>query len=141
MTAQNVPDRTSAAASSAAIATNDITGQTLPIWPDTSSLWPDTRRIIPSNGGNGSITILAAEDGTIPTSKPFAAPSKRWSKPRDAKAFASQANEVATMILNGEISAETARLYIGAARAMAQVLSTEVYRARFLNQEPNLSLE
>lgn len=44
------------------------------------------------------------------------------------------------MILNGEIAPETARLYIGTARAMAQVLSAEVYRARFLKQAPNLSL-
>ena len=45
------------------------------------------------------------------------------------------------MILNGEIDLDVARTYSGVARTMAQVLSAEVYRARFLQQEPNLSLE
>lgn len=67
--------------------------------------------------------------------------SRHWQKPRDAKAFAVQANEVATMILNGEIDLDRARAYSGVARTMAQVLSAEVYRARFLQREPNLSLE
>lgn len=52
-----------------------------------------------------------------------------------------QANEVATCVLNGEIEMEVARVYYGVARTMAQVLSAEVYRARYLRQEPNLSLE
>jgi len=77
----------------------------------------------------------------VPSGVPSNGLSKHWRKPRDAKTFAAQANEVATMILNGEINLDVARTYSGVARTMAQVLSAEVYRARFLQQEPNLSLE
>ena len=45
------------------------------------------------------------------------------------------------MILNGEIDLDTARTYSGVARTMAQVLSAEVYRSRFLQEAPNLTLE
>lgn len=53
--------------------------------------------------------------------------------------FASQANKVATMILNGEIDVDTGRLYSSIARTVAQALSTEVSRARYLQNEPNLT--
>jgi hypothetical protein len=66
---------------------------------------------------------------------------RRWHKPKDAAGFAAQANRVATMILNGELDLDTARTYSGVARTMAQVLSAEVYRARFLQEAPNLTLE
>lgn len=45
------------------------------------------------------------------------------------------------MILNGEIDLDTARTYSGVARTMAQVLSAEVYRSRFLQQAPDLTLD
>jgi hypothetical protein len=45
------------------------------------------------------------------------------------------------MVLNGEISIETARLYSNLVRTMAQILHAEVYRARYLKTEPNLNLE
>ena len=66
---------------------------------------------------------------------------RQWRRPKDAAGFAAQANRVATMILNGELDLDTARTYSGVARTMAQVLSAEVYRARFLQQAPDLSLD
>ena len=66
---------------------------------------------------------------------------RQWRRPKDAAAFAAQANRVATMILNGELDLDTARTYSGVARTMAQVLSAEVYRARFLKEAPDQSLE
>ena len=56
------------------------------------------------------------------------------------RAFAAQANRVATMVLNGEIDVETARIYTAVARTVAQAMSTEVTRARFLQTEPDLEL-
>lgn len=97
------------------------------------------------SASSGSTTTASASAGTTPTSPasepPSSESSKQWRKPRDAKSFAAQANEVATLILNGAIDLDVARAYSGVARTMAQVLSAEVYRARFLQQEPNLSLE
>jgi hypothetical protein len=54
--------------------------------------------------------------------------------------FAAQANKVATMILNGEIDLETAAAYSRVARTVAQAMSTEVSRARFLQRAPMLLL-
>jgi hypothetical protein len=65
----------------------------------------------------------------------------RWRTPRNAREFAAQANRVATMVLNGEIDPEAARLYSGVARTMVQALSSEVTRARFVKEEPDLALD
>lgn len=63
-----------------------------------------------------------------------------YRKPRNAKEFAAQANDIATRILNGEIELETARVYASVARVVAQALSTSVTQARFLKEVPDLSL-
>lgn len=106
---------------------------------------PLTRKRTRSSAASGSTTTALVSAGGTPISERSGVPSNGskgpWRKPRDAKTFAAQANEVATMILNGEIDLDVARTYSGVARTMAQVLSAEVYRARFLQQEPNLSLE
>ena len=64
-----------------------------------------------------------------------------WRPARSAIEFAAQANQVATMVLNGEIDPDVARIYSGIARTVAQAMSTEVSRARFLAEQPNLSLD
>jgi hypothetical protein len=55
--------------------------------------------------------------------------------------FAAQANAVATMVLNGDIELEMARTYSAVARTVAQAMSTEVSRARFIQSEPSLALD
>jgi hypothetical protein len=80
-----------------------------------------------------------------PMSKPSGEPSRpskrRWHKPKNVKEFAAQANEIATLVLNGEIDMETARGYASLARVVTQSVSIEVNRARLLKREPDLSLE
>jgi hypothetical protein len=97
------------------------------------------------SGASGSTAGENESAGASQTSKPSGPPStpsmRQWRRPKDAAAFAAQANRVATMILNGEIDLDMARTYSGVARTMAQVLSAEVYRARFLQQAPDLSLD
>lgn len=93
------------------------------------------------SAGAGSVPTVSGSDSTSPTSKPSDKPSARWKPPRNAREFAAQANRVATMILNGEIEEDTARTYSAVARTAAQMLTAEVQRARFLQAEPNLSLE
>lgn len=97
------------------------------------------------SGLSGSTDGVNESAGVSRTSKPFEPPStpstRRWRRPKDAAAFAAQANRVATMILNGELDLDTARTYSGVARTMAQVLSAEVYRSRFLQQAPDLTLD
>jgi hypothetical protein len=56
------------------------------------------------------------------------------------RAFAAQANAVATMVLNGEMDLESARVYSAVARTVAQSMSTEVTRSRFLQTEPDLDI-
>lgn len=67
--------------------------------------------------------------------------SKHWQKPKDIKALAIQANELATRVLNGEADIEQAKLYCSLARVVAQATSLEVTRGRFLKEIPNLSLD
>jgi len=75
-------------------------------------------------------------------SKPFVRPSsdsiKRFRQPKNVREFAGQANMVATRILNGEIDLEIARAYSAVARTVAQAMSTEVARSRFLRSSPDL---
>lgn len=66
---------------------------------------------------------------------------RRWHTPKNALELARQANQVATMILNGEIDLEIATKYVAAARTSSQLLSIEVYRARLTKEQANISLE
>lgn len=66
---------------------------------------------------------------------------RRWPKPKTVKQFAAQINEVATLVLNGEIELEQARVYSGLVRTVAQSVSLETSRARFLQQAPDLRLD
>lgn len=64
----------------------------------------------------------------------------RWRTPRNARAFAAQANRVATMLLNGELDRDLVQQYSAVARTMVQAISAEVYRARILKEVPDLGL-
>jgi hypothetical protein len=54
------------------------------------------------------------------------------------KEFAAQANQVATMILEGTINLETAKVYSSVARTVSQSMSIEVQRARASKEKPDL---
>jgi hypothetical protein len=54
--------------------------------------------------------------------------------------FAAQASDVATRVLNGTMDLDTARVYGAVARTVAQAMTTEVQRARFLREAPDLQL-
>ena len=45
------------------------------------------------------------------------------------------------MLLNGEIELDVARAYSGIARTIAQAVTSEITKARFLRQEPDLTLD
>jgi hypothetical protein len=45
------------------------------------------------------------------------------------------------MVLRGEIAIEQARVYASLARTVAQAVSTEVTRSRFLAEAPDLTFE
>lgn len=87
----------------------------------------------------------ASTSTSTPTSNSSAEPSrplkKRWQTPKNVREFAGQANQITTMLLNGEIDLETARTYASLARVVSQTCSIEVTRSRFLKQAPDLSLE
>jgi hypothetical protein len=55
--------------------------------------------------------------------------------------FASQVNAVSTRVLNGEIDIDVARTYSGLARVVAQGVSSEVTRSRFLKTAPDMSFD
>jgi hypothetical protein len=145
VTAKTARGRTSGAADSAPPATSGATELTRRDGRGTARRSRNTSAATTPAGVSGSTAGGNGSVGASQTSKPSEPPStpstRRWRRPKDAAAFAAQANSVATMILNGELDLDTARTYSGVARTMAQVLSAEVYRARFLQQAPDLSLE
>jgi hypothetical protein len=99
----------------------------------------------PKNGPDGSEITESASDSTFPTSKTSDEPSsdsmRRWKRPDSVREFAAQANTVATSLLNGEMNLDVARTYSSLARGIAQMMSIEVTRARFLKTEPILEFD
>lgn len=95
------------------------------------------------NGGNGAGLPTNVAESLFRIYKTYEQPSAgsmpHFKRPRTAMEFAAQANRVATMILNGEMDVETGRLYSSVARTVAQSLSSEVSRARYLQHEPDLT--
>lgn len=62
----------------------------------------------------------------------------QWRQPTNVKEFAAQANRVATMILEGTIDLDIARVYSSVARTVSQSMSIEVQRARASKERPDL---
>jgi len=115
---------------------------------DEQSIESELRRIsnaTPPNAPNGSGTTESTSDSTFPTSNSSGEPSsgstRRWKKPGNVREFAAQANSVATDLLNGEMNLDVARTYSSLARGVAQMMSIEVTRARFLKTEPVLEFD
>lgn len=116
----------------------------LSVEPAIEPLSELTSDLIPPNAFSGFAPIV---EGSVPTfqkssnsggrSKPS---TRRWRQPQNVRQFAAQVNRVATMVLTGEIELESARVYSGLARTVAQSMSTEVSRSRFLAQAPDLDL-
>lgn len=78
---------------------------------------------------------LSNSDEPLKTSK------KVWQQPKNARELAEQANLVATMILNDDITIEKAAKYVSAARTTAQMLSLEVAKARLNKEAINLNFK
>lgn len=95
----------------------------------------------PGGGPTGPEQATPSTPMSTPSETPSKPSNKRYRKPRTIREFAAQANEIATLVLNGEIDLETARNYASLARVVSQTASIEVTRARFLKREPDLSLE
>lgn len=115
---------------------------------DEQSIERELRRIskpTPESEPSGSEPTESASGSTSPTSRPSAEPSdgsmKQWKKPHNVREFAAQANSVATDLLNGEMNLDVARTYSSLARGVAQMMSIEVTRARFLKTEPVLEFD
>lgn len=102
---------------------------------------PRTSNGTPRSADDGSAPTANGSASSSPTSESSARRSGGWTKPRNVKQFAGQVNEIATMVLNGEIDIETARAYSSLARTVAQSVSLEVTRSRFLKEVPDLRLD
>jgi hypothetical protein len=144
-TARTVDDPRGVADGNAPAATSADTGTRQPASDDTTMPSSATTLDIPTSTDSGDSGGRRASGSAPPNSRSSAPPStgssRRWRAPDNARQFAAQANRVATMVLNGEMDVDTARLYSAVARTVAQALSTEVSRSRFLAQAPDLTLE
>ena len=94
-----------------------------------------------TSDGAGSTTGRSRSASGFRRSNPSGAPStrsiRRYRKPSNVREFAALANEVATAVLNGEIDLDTARAYSAVARTVAQAMTAETVRARFLRTAPD----
>lgn len=110
----------------------------------SSATTPATRR----STSSGRVSGKSVRDAGAPTSKPLVAPlhgsKQRWPVPKSVREFANQVNAMATAVLNGEITGEAldvTRIYAGLARTVAQLMTTEVQRARMADATPDLSFD
>lgn len=126
-------------------ATSEPTGPIQNEQPPIENESPNTSAETQKSGESGSETTESESEPVFPTSRRSGEPSRdskvRWRKPRNVREFAAQANSVATMMLNGEIDIDTARAYSSIARGIAQMMSINVTRARFLKEEPILEFD
>lgn len=81
-----------------------------------------------------------------PTNSPFSdeplrGSNKRWRRQSSAKGLAAQMNAVGTMVLNGDLSIDVARVYAALARSTVQALSVQVTKSRFAREIPDIDLE
>lgn len=145
MTAPIAADRPAKAAGNARRATNGATAAHPKASADTttplSATWADTPTSIDS-GGTSTKSESASESPTSKRSAGRSVGSKgHWRQPATVKEFAAQVNAIATAVLNGEVTGETmasVRLYSALVRTVAQAMTTEVQRARFLGEAPQL---
>jgi hypothetical protein len=107
----------------------------------SSDTTPATPTSTERGRGSGRSALAVMPPTSRPSGPPSAGLTRRWRSPRTAMEFAAQANAVATLLLNGEMDIETARTYSAVARTVAQAMSTEVSRARFVQSEPALELD
>lgn len=144
MTARTADGPLEPADGNAPAATSAATGRprkgSVPTTTPSSGTTPAT----PTSTSSGDTATRSVSDSGFPSSKSSGARSddstRRWRQPRNVREFAAQANAVATMVLNGTMDLESARTYSSVARTVAQAMSTEVSRSRFLQSEPSLDI-
>lgn len=81
---------------------------------------------------SGSLTFVTSGGPSRPSTGPYRLP-------KTVREFAALANVVATGVLNGQVDLEVARTYSSIARTVAQAITAETTRARFLKTEPDLT--
>lgn len=93
--------------------------------------------------GSGAIGI-GAGSSSRPLSGSLEQPSNtlsgQWQRPQTVRELSSQITSVATLLLNGNIDLDTARVYSALARGVAQLVGAELMRARAGKEQPNLEL-
>ena len=143
MSAQTADDRPESGDDSAPVVINGGIAQRLPERRRTTKQSSATTPATPTSTGSGDDAGSSEPASGSPTSKPSGVPSsastRRWRQPKNVRDFAGQVNAVATMVLNGTMNVDTARTYSSVARTVAQAMSIEVTKARFLKAEPDLA--
>lgn len=87
-----------------------------------------------ARGARAAVHSCASSGG------PTSGSNGRYREPKTVRELAAQVNQTATRVLNGEIDLETARVYSAMTRNVAQLVTAEVQKARFLRKEPDLTL-
>jgi hypothetical protein len=100
-----------------------------------------TRQREPESNTAGRTALAPDLPATSSTSgEPLKVSKKNYETPTNARELAVQANQIATMILNGEINLDIAAKYSSIIRATSQLLSLEVAKARMDREKIDLNL-
>lgn len=96
--------------------------------------------------GNGRSAVAGSGTGSAGpaagsrSSETYAVPASSWKRPAAVPELAGQINAVATMVLNGGLDLERARVYSALVRSVAQLVTAEVARARAERRTPDLRI-
>jgi hypothetical protein len=109
------------------------------------SKMPDADSAIESGGEPARSTSSGgSRRSSASSSKPSTSSTRDYVQPSSVRALTAQVLKIATKVANGTASPEELdeyRLYAALTRTAAQLISTDVQRARFLGEAPNLDLD
>lgn len=104
-----------------------------------------TDATLKSDSAGSTPTGLAPATTSPTTSTSCVSPSvdskPPYRRPKTVGALASQATDVATRVLNGEINLDVAKTYSAILRGVSQLTTARVTQARARKQVPDLSLD
>lgn len=104
-----------------------------------------TRAGTRKRSGNGKQDIkFVPPSSLLPPSTSFVPPlsssNRPWLRPTSVRELSAQVTDVATLLLNGKIDLEQARVYSALIRGIAQMVSIEVAKARLSKTLPDLKI-
>lgn len=108
--------------------------------PESLPTMPELPNVKDGSKNGEPIPEDPSHQNSTSSGQPLSGSKRLWRQPKSVRDFANQASVVCTMLLNGKLDLEVARAYSGIARVVAQAISSEVSKSRFLGQKLDTAL-